>query len=142
MTTTNIYLTFNGNCEEAFLFYKSVFGGEYNYIGYYRDMPSKEPMPADLANKIMHVGLPIGGDTMLMGDDASPFFGGKEVVVGTNYSIMISPDSEAEARRIFEQLSVGGTVQQVLGAMFWGDLHGAFTDKFGIQWKISFPLKM
>ena len=118
MITTNIYLTFNGNCEEAFLFYKSVFGGEFNYIGYYRDMPSKEPMPADLSNKIMHVGIPIGGDTMLMGDDAAPFFGGKEVVVGTNVSIMISPDSEAEARRIFEQLSAGGTIQQPLAVQF------------------------
>ena len=89
----------------------------------------------------MHVGLPIGGDTMLMGDDAAPFFGGKEVVVGTNYSIMISPDSEAETRRIFEQLSAGGTIQQSLAVMFWGDLFGSFTDKFGIHWKIAFPIK-
>ncbi|HBG69959.1 MAG: glyoxalase [Bacteroidetes bacterium GWF2_43_63] len=141
MTTTNIYLTFNGNCEDAFTFYKSVFGGEFNYLGHYGDMPAKEPLSAEVANKVMHVGLPIGGDTMLMGDDAAHFFGGKEVVIGTNMSIMISPDSETEARRIFEQLSVGGTVQQALEAMFWGDLYGAFTDKFGIQWKISFPLK-
>ena len=141
MTTTNIYLSFNGNCEEAFLFYKSVFGGEFNYLGYYRDMPSKEPLPADMAGKVMHVGLPIGGDTMLMGDDASPHFGGQQVIAGTNISIMISPDNEAEARRIFIQLSAGGTIQQPLEIMFWGDLFGSFTDQFGIQWKIAFPLK-
>ncbi len=141
MTTTNIYLSFNGNCEEAFLFYKSVFGGEFNYLGYYRDMPSKEPLPADMAGKVMHVGLPIGGDTMLMGDDASPYFGGQQVITGTNISIMISPDNEAEARRIFIQLSASGTIQQPLEVMFWGDLFGSFTDQFGIQWKIAFPLK-
>jgi len=141
MTTTNIYLSFNGNCEEAFLFYKSVFGGEFNYLGYYRDMPSKEPLPADMAGKVMHVGLPIGGDTMLMGDDASPYFGGQQVITGTNISIMISPDNEVEARRIFIQLSAGGTIQQPLEVMFWGDLFGSFTDQFGIQWKIAFPLK-
>lgn len=140
MTTTNIYLTFNGNCEEAFLFYKSVFGGEFNYLGYYRDMPSEEPLPADIAAKVMHVGLPIGGDTMLMGDDAAPFFGGKQLVVGNNISIMISPESEAEARRIFEKLSTGGIIQQPLEVMFWGDLFGAFTDRFGIEWKIAYTL--
>ncbi|PKP01231.1 MAG: VOC family protein [Bacteroidetes bacterium HGW-Bacteroidetes-6] len=141
MTTTNIYLTFNGNCEEAFLFYKSVFGGEFNYLGHYSDMPSKEPLPEEMGKKVMHVGLPIGGDTMLMGDDASTFFGGTTAIAGNNISIMVSPDNENEARRIFEALSVGGTIQQDLQVMFWGDLFGAFTDKFGIPWKIAYTMK-
>lgn len=139
MATVNIYLTFNGNCEEAFRFYQSVLGGEIPYIGRYKDMPAKEgpKIKPGEEEKIMHMSLPISKETMLMGSDtggewASSF---KE---GNNFSICISPDSKAEADRIFSELSAGGKVGMPMDNTFWGDYFGTFTDKFGINWMVSF----
>ena len=140
MTTVNIYLNFNGNCEEAFNFYKSVFGGEFPYIGRYNDMPPSEEgktLPAEQGDKIMHISLPISQETMLMGSDtgggwASSFF------QGNNFSISISTDSQEEADRLFNGLSAGGQVTMPMAKTFWGDYFGMFTDKFGINWMVSY----
>jgi PhnB protein len=95
MATINVYLNFNGNCAEAFDFYKSVFGGEFSYVGKFGEMPPQEgmpPVPDDMKDKIMHVGLPISTETVLMGSDTSEAFGGA-AVVGNNFSISIGADS-------------------------------------------------
>lgn len=140
MTTVNVYLNFNGNCEEAFNFYKSVFGGAYPYIGRYKDMPPQEGMPPlskEEENKIMHVSLPISKETMLMGSDT----GGEwapSLQQGNNFSISISTDSREEADRLFNGLSEGGKVTMPMNQTFWGDYFGMFTDKFGINWMVSF----
>ncbi len=139
MAQVNPYITFNGTCEAAFNFYKSVFGGEFPYIGKFKDMPPAEgkTMPAADGEKIMHVSLPIGGGTILMGSDtggewASNF---KE---GNNISISINTDSEAEATKIFNGLSAGGMVTMPLNKTFWGAYFGMFTDKFGINWMVNY----
>lgn len=139
MTTINPYLTFNGNCEEAFNFYKSVFGGEFPYVGRYGEMPPQEgipPMTAEQKNKIMHISLPISKETTLMGSDtggdwASNF---KE---GTNFSISINTDQIKEADRLFTALSEEGKVTMPMNKTFWGSYFGMLTDKFGINWMIS-----
>ena len=140
MTSVNTYLMFDGNCEEAFNFYKSIFGGEFPYIGKFKDMPPSEDgkkMPAGDAEKIMHVSLPISKETMLMGSDVggewSPSFS-----QGNNFSISINTDKKEEADRIFNGLSKGGVVKMPMNNTFWGDYFGMFTDKFGVNWMVSF----
>lgn len=139
MTTVNIYLTFNGNCEEAFTFYQSVFGGEIPYMGRFGEMPadSGHTLAPEEANKIMHVSLPISKETMLMGSDTAGEWGSK-FSAGNNFSISISTDSKEEADRLFAGLSAGGQVTMPMNSTFWGDYFGMFTDKFGIGWMISF----
>lgn len=139
MATVQTYLNFNGNCEEAFNFYKSVFGGEFTYLGRFSEMPLQEGMPpmseAD-QNKIMHVGLPIGS-TVLMGSDIggewAPAF-----LQGNNFSISINPESKEEADQLFNGLSAGGQITMPMADTFWGAYFGMFTDKFGINWMINF----
>jgi PhnB protein len=139
MTTVNVYLTFNGNCLEAFNFYKSVFGGEFPYIGYYKDMPADggKPLAPEDAEKIMHISLPISQETMLMGSDT----GGElaaSFAQGNNFSLSINTDSKESADRLFNGLSSGGQVTMSMNKTFWGDYFGMFTDKFGINWMVSF----
>ncbi len=140
MTTVNVYLNFNGNCEEAFLFYKSVFGGDFPYIGRFKEMPPQEgmpPLPPEMENMIMHISLPIGGDTSIMGSDTggewAPTF-----VQGNNFAVSVNTDSKDEADRIFAGLSEGGNVTMPLAQTFWGSYFGMCTDKFGIGWMVSF----
>ncbi|MBE7550063.1 MAG: VOC family protein [Anaerolineales bacterium] len=136
MTIVNPYLNFDGNCKEAFNFYKSVFGGEFATVMRFKDVPAEYQMSASESEKIMHIALPIGGDTMLMGSDApasmqpDPF--------GKNIHISISTTSEAEAKRLFNGLSAGGQVTMPLDKAFWGDYFGMLTDKFGIPWMVSY----
>ena len=143
MASVNVYLNFNGNCEEAFNFYKSVFGGEFPYIGRFKDMPPQEgmpPLPADMGNKIMHVSLPISKETMLMGSDT----GGEwapDFVQGNNFSISINADNQEEADRLFNELSKGGKVTMPMANTFWGDYFGMFADKFGINWMVSYNMQ-
>ena len=142
MTTVNVYLTFNGNCEKAFEFYKSVFGGEFPYKGRFNEMPPNEehPVSAEDGEKIMHISLPISKETMLMGSD----IGGEwsaSFSMGTNFSISINTDSREEADRLFAGLSEGGKVGMAMNETFWGDYFGMFTDKFGINWMVSFNTK-
>ena len=139
MTTVNIYLTFTGNCEAAFNFYKSVFGGEFLNISRFGEMPPQEgmpPIPENEKDRIMHVSLPISKETVLMGSDSSEAFG-HATVVGNNFSISINTDSKSEADRFFKELSTGGKVTMPMGDTFWGSYFGMFTDKFGINWMIS-----
>lgn len=139
MAQINPYLTFNGTCEEAFTFYKSVFGGEYPYVGRYKDMPPMEgkSAPASEGEKIMHISLPISKETTLMGSDSSEAFG-KTTTPGDNFSISVNADSEEEATKLFNGLSAGGQVTMPLNKTFWGALFGMFTDKFGIRWMVNF----
>jgi PhnB protein len=141
MTTINTYLTFNGNCEEAFNFYKSVFGGEFSFFGRFGDMPPSEEMPVPDNEKdlIMHVSLPISKETILMGSDATAFSGA--VKFGNNFSISINPTSKAEADRFYSSLSQGGKVVMPMQNTFWGAYFGMFTDKFGINWMVNFELQ-
>lgn len=142
MATVNIYLTFEGNCEEVFGFYKSVFGGEYSYVGRFKDAPPIEdypPMPVDLGEKIMHIGLPISKETLLMGCDNIEKASGQKTITGNNFSISVTAESKADADRIFRALSSGGIITIPIADMFWGDYFGSLTDKFGINWMVSFP---
>ncbi|WP_313807218.1 VOC family protein [Flavobacterium sp.] len=136
MASVHPYLTFNGTCEEAFNFYKSVFGGDFPYAGKFSEMPSEYPIAEADKNKIMHISLPIG-NTVLMGSDAVEGFGGIPKL-GDNFSISINADTEDEATRIFNGLSVGGKVTMPLNKTFWGAYFGMFTDKFGINWMVNY----
>ena len=137
--TINPYLTFDGNCEQAFNFYKSVFGGKFGYLGRFKEMPPMEGMTVaeSEAEKIMHVSLPISKETILFGSDSSDAFGHANVT-GNNFSISISVPSPAKADKLFEGLSSGGTITMPMNKTFWGSYFGMLTDKFGIQWMISF----
>jgi len=138
MTTVNAYITFNGNCEEAFSLYKAVFGGEFQYIGRYKDIPptDRQTFPLENDEKIMHVSLPIGGGTMLMGCDTSEV-DGQTTILGSNISLSINTDTKAEADRLFDGLSVGGQKKMLMSQTFWGSYFGLVTDRFGITWTIS-----
>ena len=142
MTTVNVYLTFNGNCETAFGFYKSVFGGEFANLVRFKDMPPPgATLSAEAGEKIMHVALPVSTETLLMGSDtgddrASGF------VAGNNFAISINSDTRNETDRIFKDLAKDGTVTMPLMEAPWGDYFGMFTDKFGINWMISHNPKM
>lgn len=142
MTTVNVYLTFKGNCEEAFNFYKSVFGGEFPYVGRFKEMPPMDgcSVPEEDLEKIMHMSLPISAETMIMGSDISEAFG-QLTTIGNNFSISITTDSKEEADRLFNGLSEGGKVTMPMDVTFWGDYFGMFTDKFDINWIISYPTK-
>ena len=139
MAQVNAYLTFNGNCEEAFNFYKSVFGGEFPYIGRFGDMPptdGKEIPEAD-KNKIMHITLPISQETVLMGSDTAGEWA-SQFNAGNNISLSINTDSREEADRLFGGLSEGGVVTMPLAETFWGAYFGMWTDKFGINWMVNY----
>jgi PhnB protein len=139
MATVNVYLTFNGNCEEAFLFYKSVFGGEFPYLGRFKDMPqdNSNKMDPGMGEKIMHVSLPISKETVLMGSDTGGEWA-SSFKQGNNFSISITADSKEEADRLFQGLSAGGNVTMPMDTTFWGDYFGMWQDKFGINWMMSF----
>jgi PhnB protein len=137
MATINPYLNYDGNCEEAFNFYKSVFGGEFAHMARFKEMPSENPIPDEFAEQIMHVALPISKETILMGSDTMPEFG-PPCVQGTNFSISVNTDTEDEAKRIFASLSEGGAIHMPLEKTFWGALFGMFTDQFGINWMVNY----
>ena len=135
------YLNFPGNTEEAFLFYRSVFKTEFTTGGIKRfgEVPASADQPpiADaLKNMVLHVELPITANYILMGTDA-PKEMGFTVTQGNNMHISIEPESRAEAKRIFDALSAGGTISMPLQDMFWGAYFGSFTDKYGINWMIN-----
>ncbi|MFI5203212.1 MAG: VOC family protein [Flavobacteriales bacterium] len=138
-TAVNPYINFNGNCEEAFKFYQSVFGGKFGYVGRFSEMPPMDgkPIPAELGQKIMHISLPISKETSLMGSDAVEGFG-PPLVVGTNFSVSINAVSKADADRLFNGLSAGGRIDMPIGDTFWGSYFGMFADKYGINWMVSF----
>src|SRR3989338_490074 len=140
MARTNTYLNFVRNTEEAFNFYKSIFGGEFGGIGIsrFRDVSPQEGMPLmreeDL-DLIMHIELPILGGHVLMGTDA-PESMGFLLNVGNNVHISLEPDTREETKRLFDALSAGGKVGMELQDMFWGAYYGSCTDKYGVQWMV------
>jgi PhnB protein len=141
MATTNTYLNFNGNCEEAFNFYKLVFGGEFGYLGRFGEMPQSEGYEVSDAfrEKIMHVSLPIGNSILMgsdLGEEQVPHF-----VPGNNFSVSVTADSKEEADKLFNGLVEGGQVIMPLTSTFWGDYFGMLTDRFGVNWMISFNEK-
>jgi len=140
MAVVNVYLTFMGNCKEAFNFYRSIFGGDFPYVGKFKDMPPQEgmpPMSEEMGEKIMHISLPISKETSIMGSDT----GGEwapNFTQGNNFSISINAESKEEADRLFNGLAEGGKITMPLSNVFWGDYFGMLEDKFGINWMMSF----
>ncbi|MGN7786207.1 VOC family protein [Niabella sp. 22666] len=139
MATVNVYLTFNGNCKEAFDFYKSVFGGDYPYVGTFGEMPPQEgmTMPEEDKNRIMHISLPISKETLLMGSDTGGEWA-SGYQPGNNFSVSINADSKEEADKLFNGLSEGGRVTMPMNHTFWGAYFGMFSDKFGISWMVNY----
>jgi PhnB protein len=135
----NPYLNFNGNAEEAFQFYQSVFGGEL-FIQRMNQAPGMDGLPDKEKNLIMHVCLPISDGQMIMASDVLESMGHKLVVGNHNY-ISLMPDSREEVDRLFNGLSAGGSIEMPLADMFWGDYFGSFKDKFGIGWMINYSNK-
>ena len=137
MASFHPYFNFMGNTEEAFKFYKSVFGGEFSNVQRFSDFPTGAELPEKERNMIMHITYPIGGGTVLMGTDMLESAGHK-LIVGNHISLSINTDSEAEADKIFNGLAAGGTIQMPLEKTFWGAYLGMCTDKFGIQWMVNY----
>jgi PhnB protein len=134
MAAVNPYLSFDGTCEAAFDFYKAAFGGEFLTVSRFGDMGPEQCGPAD-KDKIMHVALPIGKDTVLMGSDMPE---NMPVTAGNQFSVAIKADSEAEADQLFNALSAGGHVIMPMDKAPWGAYFGMFADKYGISWMINF----
>jgi PhnB protein len=132
MAVVNPYISFNGDCEQAFDLYKSVFGGEYQGLMRWGDNPDCAQMPADQKNQVMHVALPIG-NSVLMGSD-SPM---GPVERGSAYSVAIGSSDLGETEKIFNGLAEGGKITMPLQKTFWGATFGMLTDKFGIAWMIN-----
>lgn len=138
MAQINPYIHFNGNAEEAFTFYKSVFGGEFAMIVRFKDLSGPEsPFSENEANKIMHIALPIGNSSVLMGSD-TPEFMGKHNENETRSKISISAESKEEADKLFNGLSAGGNAEMPIADSPWGSYFGMFRDKYGIEWMVDF----
>ena len=140
MAQINPHINFNGNAEEAFNFYKSVFGGAFAKIVRFKDLSGTEhPIAENEANKIMHIALPIGKN-ILMGNDVPEFMG--RVNENENRSkISVTAESREEADKIFSGLSAGGNIEGPIGDSPWGSYFGMFRDKFGIEWMVDFDTK-
>ena len=137
MATINPYVNFNGNTEEAFNFYKSVFGGEFAMIQHFKDTPESDRIPEAEKDKIMHIALPIGKGNVLMRTDALESMG-QHLKIGNNFSISVNTESKEEVDKLFNELSDGGKVEMPIGDTFWDSYFGMFTDKFGLKWMVSF----
>jgi len=138
MARLNPYLNFAGNTEEAFRFYKSIFGGEFASVVRFKDTPVEGvQIPKKDENKIMHIGLPIGKDHVLMATDSLESLG-QRLVQGNNVHISVQPESKEEADRIFTALSRGGTIEMPIADQVWGDYYGSLKDKFGVQWMVNY----
>lgn len=146
MAQVSIYLNFSRNTEEAFLFYKKVFGTEFMEDGIMRfsDIPpsgDSPPIAEEDKNLVMHVSLPILDGFLLMGTDA-PESMGFSVKMGNNFYINLSPDTRKETEKLFRALSEGGEVEAELQDMFWGDYYGSLVDRFGVRWMFNCPEKV
>ncbi|TCC91005.1 VOC family protein [Pedobacter hiemivivus] len=141
MAIINPHINFNGNAEEAFMFYKSVFGGEFTKIIRFKDISGPEfPIAEKEENKIMHIALPIGKRNMLMANDV-PEILGKVNENEHRSKISISTESKDEADKLFNGLSVGGTIEMPITDSPWGSYFGMFRDKYGIEWMVEFNQK-
>lgn len=141
MAAINPHIHFNGNAEEAFTFYKSVFGGEFAKMMRYKDISSAEyPIPENDANRIMHIALPIGKTNFLLGSDVMQMMG--QVTENDNRNtISISAESREEADKLFNGLSEGGKVEMPMMDGPLGSYFGMFADKYGVQWMVDFTQK-
>jgi PhnB protein len=137
MYAVNPYLNFQGNTEEAFNFYKDAFRGEFTSLIRFKETQEAEKMSDADKDKIMHISLPIGKTTILMGTDALESFGQK-VNMGNNQYLCVNTTTREEADRLFNELSAGGKVEMPMADMFWGDYFGSFFDKFGLGWMITY----
>lgn len=137
MASVNPYITFLGNCEEAFNYYKSVFGGEFGYVGRFSDMPDAEKMPENERGNIMHISLPMSDGTVLMGSDTGGEWA-SQTLIGNNITLSLNAASKEEADNLHAKLSEGGNATMPMTQQFWGDYFGMCTDQFGINWMISF----
>ena len=142
MALINPHINFNGNAEEAFTFYKSVFGGAFAKIIRFKDLASPEFQVAEKEeNKIMHIALPIGKTSMLMANDV-PEIMGRTNENENRSKIVISAESKEEADKLFNELSAGGQIEGPIGDSPWaGSYFGCFRDKYGIEWIVEFALK-
>jgi PhnB protein len=140
MLTLNPYLVFKDNCEEAFNFYKAVFNGEILFMGRYKDVPAvtRQFFPLSPDNKIMHATLQINAETVLMGNDSAETYERAKGAFINNFFLYVSTEDRADAYRIFDELSVGGSITMPLAQTFWSTHYGMVVDKFGIHWKITF----
>ncbi len=137
MPKLNPYLNFPGNAEAAFNFYRSVFRSEFSTLVRFKDMPTEGmTIPKEDEDKIMHVALPIGNDVLMASD--APASMGFTVNVGNNAYISVSADSKDEADRLFTALSEGGRVEMPIANQVWGEYFGSLTDRFGVQWMVSY----
>ena len=134
----NPYLNFDGQAEEAFNFYKLVFGGEFTANMKMKDVPGGDKLPAAEQNRVMHISLSIGKNILLMGSDTAPSMGNPALIKGNNIYVSLHPKSREEADRLFNGLSAGGEIEMAMEDQFWGDYFGSFIDKFGIGWMINF----
>ncbi len=134
----NPYLNFDGNAEEAFNFYKSVFGGEFaGGIMKMSSAPGTENLPDDEKERVMHVSLPLDNGQTLMASDIVPSMGHK-LTQGNNVYLSLHPDSKEEADQLFNALAEGGKVEMPMEDQFWGDYFGSLVDKFGIGWMVNY----
>jgi PhnB protein len=141
MAIINPHINFNGNAEEAFTFYKSVFGGEFAKIMRFKDLASDSfTVSEHEADKIMHIALPIGTGSVLMGNDV-PESMGRTNEHENRSKIVISAESKEEADRLFNGLSAGGEIEFPLSESPWGSYFGSFRDKYGIEWMIDFDTR-
>ncbi len=138
MLSVNPYLVFDGRCREAFDFYRSVFGGEFSHVSTFAEMPPGEMpdgVPAEDANRVLHISLPLGDGQVLMGSDRPSSMGAARF--GDAVSLMISLEDQEEARRIFNALAEAGKITTPYGPQFWGANFGSCTDRFGIEWMVN-----
>jgi PhnB protein len=138
MTKLHTYLNFAGNTEEAFNFYRSVFGGEFASLVRFKEFPMEGvSIPKDDEDKIMHISLPIGEDNVLMATDTLQSLG-QQLVQGNNIYISVDPSTKEEADTIFNALSEGGEIEMPIADQAWGDYYGSFKDKFGVRWMVNY----
>jgi len=136
--TLSTYLYFNGNCAEAFGFYKTVFNSDFQIIQKFADGPPDMGIADDEKSKVMHVSLPIG-DSILMGSDTVSNFG-EPVVPGSNFSVSYGPKTKEEGKAVFDRLAADGEITMPIAETFWGAYFGTCTDKFGIRWMVNVDL--
>jgi PhnB protein len=138
MTRLHSYLNFAGNAEEAFSFYRSVFGGEFSSLVRFKDLPVEGmTIPKEDEGKIMHISLPIGEDSILMASDVLESLG-QQLVQGNNVYVSVHPDTREEADRVFKALSEGAEVEMPIADQVWGDYFGSLKDKFAVMWMVNY----
>ncbi len=142
MTKLHSYLNFAGNAQEAFNFYKSVFGGEFSSVVRFKDFPIEGvAISKEDEDKIMHIALPIGEDNVLMASDVLESLG-QQLVQGNSVYVSVHPNGREEADRIFNALSEGAEIEMPIGDQVWGDYYGSLKDKFGVQWMVNYSSRV